>query len=81
MIGIHFLVHPLVRNMCRKKIKYSGKVNVAKLEVIREVDKKERSRSDITEVHRLTLSTLSVYLNNQNSTEQALHGGDLSQQI
>jgi hypothetical protein len=67
--------------MCRKKIKYSGKVNVAKLEVIREVDKKERSRSDITEVHRLTLSTLSVYLNNQNSTEQALHGGDLSQQI
>jgi hypothetical protein len=31
--------------MNEKKIKYSGKVTVAKPEVIREVNKKERSRS------------------------------------
>jgi hypothetical protein len=56
-----------------------GKKIAEKLEVIREVDKNERSNSEITQADGIPLSILSAYLENQRSLEQqATQGRDMS---
>jgi hypothetical protein len=59
-----------------------GRAVAEKLEVIRGVEKKERSTSEIAQMYGIPLPALSVYLKNQDSVEQqALQGTDVSKQI
>jgi hypothetical protein len=59
----------------RKKRKYIGKTIAKKLQITVEVDKKEKSKTDIAQAYGIPLSTLSTYLENQDSIEnQALQG-------
>jgi hypothetical protein len=48
--------------MSENKRKYIGKTIADKLEIIAEVDKKERSKTEITQACGIPLSTLSTYL-------------------
>jgi hypothetical protein len=65
--------------MSGKKRKYAGKTIVEKLDIIAEVDKKERSKTEIALAFRILLSTLSTYLRNRDSIEnQALQGAEVS---
>jgi hypothetical protein len=56
--------------MSEKKRKYLGKTVASKLEVIREADEKERSKSEITQTYEITLSTVLMYITNRDSVEQ-----------
>jgi hypothetical protein len=47
--------------MSEKKRKYTGKTVVEKLEVVREVDRNERSKSETTEVYEIPLFTCLTY--------------------
>jgi hypothetical protein len=68
--------------MSEKNSKYTGKTITEKLEVIREVDKNERSKNEIVQAYGIPLSTLLTYLKNQDSTEQkTLQGGDISKRM
>jgi hypothetical protein len=56
--------------MSEKKRSYMGKTIAEKLDVITEVDKNERSRSEIAQVYGIPLSTVSMCLKNKDSVEQ-----------
>jgi hypothetical protein len=47
----------------------TGKTKAEKLEVIREVDKNERSKSEIAQAYRITLPTLPTYVKNRDFIE------------
>jgi hypothetical protein len=50
-----------------------------KLEITRDVNKKESSKTEIYQAYRISLSTLLTYLKNQDSIEnQALQGAEVS---
>jgi hypothetical protein len=67
--------------MSEKKRKYIGRTIAEKLGVITEVDKKERSKTEIAQAYGILLSTLSTYLINRDSIEnQALQGAEASKQ-
>jgi hypothetical protein len=55
--------------MSEKKRKCSRKTIAEKLEIIREVDKKERSKVNISQAYRIPFSTLSTCLKNQDFIE------------
>jgi hypothetical protein len=62
-----------------EKRKYAGKTIAEKLQIIREVDKKERSKTEISQAYGIPISTLSTYLKNRDSIEnQALEGAEVS---
>jgi hypothetical protein len=64
--------------MSEKKRKYGGKTIAKKLDMIAEVDKKERSKTEIAQAYGIPLSTLSTYLKNLDSIEnQALQGAEV----
>jgi hypothetical protein len=62
----------------REKRKCKGKTVAEKVEVIREADKKEASKNGIAHAYGIPLSTLSVFLKNWNSVEQAVQKVDVS---
>jgi hypothetical protein len=65
-----------------EKRKYTGKMIAKKLEIIREVDKKERSKTKISQAYGIPLSTLLTYLKNRDSIEnQALQGAEFSKRM
>jgi hypothetical protein len=67
-----------VENINEKNRGNMGKKIAEKLEVIREVDKNERSNSEITQADEILLSILSAYLKNRGSLEQqASQGRDI----
>jgi transposase-like protein len=68
--------------MSEKKRKYAGKTIAVKLDIIAEVDKKERSTTEIAQAYGIPLSTLLTYLKNQDSIEnQALQGEEVSKRM
>jgi hypothetical protein len=65
-----------------KERKYVGKTIAEKLDIIVEVNKKERSKTEIAQVHGIPLSTLSTYLKNRDSIgNQALQGAEVSKRM
>jgi hypothetical protein len=53
--------------MSKNKINYTGMMTAEKLEIIREVDKKEGSKIEISHAYGFPLSTLLTCLKNWNS--------------
>jgi DNA invertase Pin-like site-specific DNA recombinase len=64
-----FIPHS-VESTSEKKRKNTGKTIEEKLEVFREVEKNEISKSKIAKAYGILVSTLSMYLKSQDSTEQ-----------
>jgi hypothetical protein len=53
-----------------------------KAEIIREVDKKEKTKTEISQPYKMQLSTLFTYLKKPDSTEnQALQRAEVSKQM
>jgi hypothetical protein len=66
----------------KRKQVYTGDTITEKLEINRVVDKKERSKTEISQAYRIPLSTLSTYLTNQDSIEnQALPVAPVSKRM
>jgi hypothetical protein len=68
--------------MSKKKRKYVGKTIAEKLDIIAEVNKKERSKTEIAQACGIPLSTLLTYSKNLDSIEnQALQGAEVSERM
>jgi hypothetical protein len=68
--------------MSEKKRKYAGKTIAERLDIIAEVNKKERSKTEIAQAYGIPLSTLSIYLKNRDCIEnQALQGAEVSKRM
>jgi hypothetical protein len=68
--------------MSEKKRKYVGKTIAETLDITAEVGKKERSKNELAQAYRITLSTLLTYLKNRDSIEnQALQGAEVSKRM
>jgi hypothetical protein len=64
------------------KRKYVRKTIAEKLDITAEIDKKEKSKTEIAQAYRIPLSTLSTYMKYRDSIEnQALQGAEFSNQI
>jgi hypothetical protein len=59
-----------------------GKTVAGKPEIIREVDKNKRSKSEVAQEYGIPLSTLLIYLKSGDCIEQqALQGGGISKRM
>jgi hypothetical protein len=68
--------------MSKKKRKYVGKTTAEKPHITVEVNKKERSKTEIAQAYGIPLSTLSTHLKNRDSVEnQALQGAVVSKRM
>jgi hypothetical protein len=65
-----FIPHSAESMSEKKRKKNTGKKIAEKLEEFREVDKNERSKSEIAQAYGIPLSTLSTYLKDLDSVEQ-----------
>jgi hypothetical protein len=66
----------------QKEEKGKGKTTVGKLEGIRAMDKKERSKCQIPQAYGIPICNLLTHLTNQDSNgQQALQEGDILQML
>jgi hypothetical protein len=75
LLYFQLLIAHSVERMSEKKRKNTGKTKAEKLEVIREVDKNERSKSEIAQPYGIFLSILSMYLKNRDFIQQKASQG------